>query len=59
MATRTVHVREEKNNEAVSFLNFFRLNLNYVYTDVDNRERVRGRDKKQRRRVSLKEQREN
>ena len=59
MATRTVHVREEKNNKAVFFLIFFRLNLNYVYTDVDNRERVRGRDKKQRRRVSLKEQREN
>ena len=40
------------------FFFFFRLSLNYVYTDVDNRERARVRGKKQKRRASLKEQRE-
>ena len=37
---------------------FFQLNFNYVYTNVDNIERARAREK-QRERISLKEQREN
>ena len=43
MATRTF--REKKQSKAESF--FFRLNFN-VYNDVDNRERARTRDKKNR-----------
>ena len=37
---------------------FFPLNFN-VYTDADNKERARARDKKQRRRLSWEEKREN
>ena len=37
---------------------FFRLSFN-VYTDLDNRERPRARDKKQRRRILLEKQHEN
>ena len=37
---------------------FFQLNFN-VYTDVDDREKAEGRDKVQKRRVSLKEKHEN
>ena len=45
-----------KNNNNVE--SFFRPRYN-VYTDVDNRERARARDKKQRRRILLEKQHEN
>ena len=41
MATRTFREEKNSNNKAGSF---FRLDFN-VYTDVDNRERARARDK--------------
>ena len=48
MATRIFREPEDDNQAESSF----RLNFN-VYTDVDNRERARARDKKQRRRILL------
>ena len=44
MATRTFREEKTSNNKADSF---FRLDFN-VYTDVDNRERARAKDKKTR-----------
>ena len=49
-ATRTF--REKKQQQSRVFL---RLSFN-VYTDIDNRERARARDKKQRRRILLEKQ---
>ena len=48
MASRIFREPEDR-NQAESF---FQLNFN-VHTDVDNRERARARDKKQRERISL------
>ena len=48
--------RDKNNNNKAN--SFFRLNFN-VYVDVDNGERARARDKKQRRKISLKEKHEN
>ena len=48
--------RDKNNNNKAN--SFFRLNFN-VYVDVDNGERARVRDKKQRRKISLKEKHEN
>ena len=48
--------RDKNNNNKAN--SFFRLNFN-VYIDVDNGERARARDKKQRRKISLKEKHEN
>jgi len=53
MATRTLRGKIN-NNKAESFS---RLNLN-VYTDLDNKERARARDTKQRGSFSLEEKRE-
>ena len=50
VATRTF--REKKQQQSRVFL---RLSFN-VYTDIDNRERARARDKKQRRRILLEKQ---
>ena len=47
--------REKNNNKVVPFLALFF----YVYTHVDNRERARASDWKQRRRISLEEKHEN
>ena len=48
---------ERKNSNKSDFF-FFRLNFN-VCNDVDNRERARARDNKQRRRISLEEEQKN
>ena len=51
IATRTFRDKKNNNNKADSF---FGLNFK-VYIGVDNRERARGRDKKQRRPISFEE----
>ena len=51
IATRTFRDKKNNNNEADSF---FQLNFK-VYIGVDNRERARTRDKKQRRPISFEE----
>ena len=56
MVTRTFRESEKTTTKPVSFL-FFRSNF-IAYTDVDNRERARASDKKQRRRISLEEKHE-
>ena len=49
--TRTFRGEKNHNNKAESF---FRLNIN-VYINVDNRERTKARDEKQRRPILLEE----
>ena len=55
MAIRTFTEKKYNNNKADSFL---KINFN-VYINVDNRERARAGDKKQRRPSLLEEKREN